>query len=61
MNENITVWYNGGGLRVYKCVATLLGIKHGQEIQTEAQYLEILGANLSHGLALCKAFTNIQN
>jgi hypothetical protein len=51
MKNSIIVWFNGLSLTVSNNVAKQFNIQNRYRIKTEAEFLEILGANASYMLA----------
>ena len=52
---HITVWYGNKALLVNKTVAENLKLIHGYRIKSEKEFWEILGANCTHNLLVCKS------
>jgi hypothetical protein len=53
--NTIIVWYNQNALLVSKVVAENLKLNHGYIIRTEKEFWDILGANCTHNLLVCKS------
>lgn len=46
--KNITIWHRGNAISIQQDFADLHNIKHGHQIQTEAEFWHILNGHAAH-------------